>query len=384
MIADDLNNPKRAEQKRERDEVNDTWDTNQYNRVNDLQRSMRLAVQQRTNAGDHSGHVLETDGIWAVEHGEKPLRGPNGWLHVVLPAEFELERKFVMPPELAALMRQYLPEEEIIFEDPRTVEGETLDEVRMPLSVLEAERRRWAGTGNYAGQMQQRPQLVAGGMVQRSYFNFFRLAAGVRDEVDAVETGRPRPVHCHDGAAQVIHAAPLQPSKWDFDWITISIDPASKKTDKGSNYGILVVAGKGGRRYILDDRTQRGHLHEIFAVIKELILLWEPDSILIEPKAAGDSVMDALREAMGEGDLPMVTIDDDCDPGNADKEMRLDSVLSYFKNGMVYVLDGATWLEAFIEELTLFPNGTRDDRVDAVSQILGHVRSADGGGLPDW
>jgi predicted phage terminase large subunit-like protein len=376
LINDDPNNPKKSESKKERDEVNELWTTNQYNRVNDAARSLRIGVQQRTNDGDWTGFVLEQQLAWSPEN-------PHGWLHVIIPAELELDRKFRLPEPIRALVAEYMPNIEVLLEDPRTIEGETLDKERLPSDVLASYRKLWDGTGNYAGQMQQRPTMVAGGAVQRTWFNFCRLAAGVRDHVDEVETGRPRPAHCHDGDAQVVHAAPLTPDRWHFDWITISIDPALKKTDRGSNWGLLVVAGRGGRRYVLDDRTRRGALHEIIGVLKEMIRFWEPDTILIEAKAAGDSAMDTLREAMGDGDLPMVSIEM-VDTGSEDKEQRLTAVTPYLKNGMVYLLDGATWLEAFVEELAMFPNGKRDDRVDALSQVLSHSRPVDDGGLPGW
>lgn len=393
ICNDDPNNPKKAESRTERKEINDLWSTNQYNRVNDPVRSMRIIVQQRTNAADLTGFVIDQQGVWSPKN-------PNGWLHIVIPAEFDPSCKFVLPPELQALLREFLPEQEIVVEDPRTEENETLDVERMPRSFLDGERERWRGTGNYAGQMQQRPSAAEGAIVQRAWFNFFRLGGGVRkdhDDKDTIATsaGRVRPAHCHDGKAVVIRQAKHRPGYYDFDWITVSVDPASRKKDKEtdkeakkkSNYGILVVAGKGGRRYVLDDRSQRGHLHEIMAVLKVVVEEWEPDSILIEPKAAGPDVMSELNRAMGDGEIPMIAIEE-ADPGNQDKEMRLEACLSYFKNGMVHLLDGASWLQEFVDELAMFPNGLRNDRVDALSQVLNHARdntAGDGaGGLPDW
>lgn len=376
LLIDDPNNPKKAENKNERDEINQLWSTNQYNRVNDMQRSLRVGVQQRTNAADWTGNVLDLQGTWSPNN-------LDGWLHVVLPAEYEIDRSFVMPEPLRALLLEYLPESEILLKDPRTVEGESLDKTRLPTEVLAGERKRWAGTGNYQGQMQQRPSALTGAKVDRAWWGWARLAGGVRENVDDLETGRPRPAHCHNGDAVVVHSKHHSKGNWDLDWITISVDCASKKTEKGSNYGILVIAGKGGRRFVLDDRTQRGALHEIIAVLKELIYFWKPDSLLIEAKAAGPDVMDTLRESMGAGDLPMVSIEE-VEPGNQDKEMRLEAATPYIKNGFVYLLDGAPWLEAFVEELSMFPNGLRDDRVDALSQCLNHKRAADDTDWPDF
>jgi predicted phage terminase large subunit-like protein len=391
ILIDDPNNPKKAESKKERDEVNDLWDVNQFNRVNDMERSLRFGVQQRTNEADWTGHVVDQMGTWAdgteldekgnpyLDKDGKPIVNLDGWLHVVLPAEFDPKRKFSLPKALVALLKEHLPDFEIVTEDPRTEDGDPIDHERMSKTMLAAERRRWAGTGNYVGQMLQSPSGAEGTMVQRQWWGWFRLAGGVRPDIDEIDTGRPRPAFCRtieEQPATVIHAATHAPSRWDFDWIAISLDCASKKTEKGSNYGILVIAGRGGRRYVLDDRTQRGALHEIIAIVKELVLLWKPDKILVEEKAAGPDVMDTLREQMGAGDVPMVAIEG-IEPGNTDKELRLEAAIPYLANGMVYLLDGAPWLEEFVNELSKFPHGVRDDRVDALSQALNHIRAKD-------
>jgi predicted phage terminase large subunit-like protein len=409
ILIDDPNNPKKAENKNERDEVNNLWSTNQANRVNDGMRSLRIGVQQRTHAADWTGNVIELQGLWTPDCGDPKCKNKmsgggaccnrDGWLQVVIPAEFEPARKFTMPEPLIALLRELgLPEEYLVVEDPRTTPGQSIDSLRMPLEYLAGERKRWAGTTNYANQMQQSPVASEGNKVHRDWLNFCRLAGGVREDLDEIgvsgaaahsEGGRrPRPAGCHDGEAKVIHQKHYAPSSWDFDWITISIDCASKKTDKGSNYGILVIAGKGGQRFILEDATQRGALHEIIEVLvgsddnperpreSGLVQKWRVDSILIEPKAAGPDVMDTLLEQMSKGDIPMVSIWE-ADPGNTDKEMRLEAAVPYIKNGQLFLLDGAPWLEEFVKELTLFPNGLHDDRVDALSQCLNFRRAVD-------
>ncbi len=363
LIIDDPNNPLEAENRKTRDDVNALWDTNIFNRVNDLRRSLRIGVQQRTNAGDWTGHVIQQTGAWSPTN-------PDGWLWVVLPAEFELARRCVTP----------------WGSDPRTIEGESIQPSRLPASVLESERRRFRW--QYAGQMQQRPTLAEGGRVQRAYWGFCRLAAGVRPEVDELGNQRPRPARCSEGDALVIPKA-HHAAGWDLDWIVISVDPAAKKTERGSLYGMLVIAGKGGRRFVLDDRSQRGELPEIIAVLKKMIQVWAPDRVLIEAKAAGGPIMETLQECLASGDIrdaqnrPMMVVLEAIEPGSADKEVRLEACLPYLEMGMVYLLDGAPWLDDFVEELSLFPQGLHDDRVDALSQCLNCIRTADDS-LPDW
>lgn len=369
LLIDDPNNPKEAENKVERNKINELYNTNIANRVNDPRRSLRIGVQQRVNVDDWSGWVIKNQGLWAPDK-------PFGWLHVVLPAEYDPLRKYVMPD----CLRRYVKWPGAVLEDPRTVLGESIHKERFTPDYLQAEKSRWKHTTNYSGQMQQAPAAAEGQLVQTKWWGWFRFAKGVRE--DLLTGDHPRPAMCHEGPALTIHQKLYAPGQPDFDWITISVDPAAKKTEKGSQYGLLVIAGKGGRRFVLDDRTQRGAFHEIIDILKDMIRTWKPDTILIEPKAAGPDLMDTLREEMFDGTIPMVSIEE-ADPGNQDKEMRLQSCLSTIKNGAVYLLEGAPWLQDFIEELGMFPAGSNDDRVDALSQCLNNKRVVDDA-LPDW
>lgn len=356
IIIDDPNNPKEAESKTERDKVNDLWLTNIFNRVNDPLRSLRIGVQQRTHAGDWSGFVLETDKEWSKEN-------RLGWLHVVLPAEFEVARRCVTP----------------WGSDPRTTEGQAIHESRMPADWLAKERARMRE--KYAGQMQQRPVMMEGGRVKRSYFNFVRLDGGIRAGFDGIHVKRPRPTGCNESEAIFIGAATHKPGYWDFDWMVISMDCAAKKTERGSQWGMLVVAGKGERRFVLDDRTRRGDILEILETLKGLCSIWWPDKILIEDKAAGDDLKTMIQSEMSKGDFPMVTLEM-VPVGAPGKEERLDSCAPVFRNGFVHLLDGAEWLEEFVNELSLFPNGINDDRVDALTQVLNYTYEMFD--LPSW
>jgi predicted phage terminase large subunit-like protein len=364
LLVDDPNDPKEAETKRARDEVNELWETNIYNRVNDVLRSLRIGVQQRTHAHDWTGFVLKNQGAWSPSN-------PEGWLHVVLPAEFEAARRCVTP----------------WGKDPRKVEGESLDPVRWPVEWLIEERKRF-GSAKYAGQMQQRPALVEGGRVKRNWWSWFTLARGVNEWHDAMSLDRPRPAHTSNGTPRGVSGV-SRSDTWDFDWIVISVDPAAKKTERGSNYGILVVAGQDQRRFILDDRSQRGDILEILAVLKELVARWKPGRILIEAKAAGPDLITLFEEQLAAGEIvdsngrSVMVVVEPVEPGTADKEMRLDAVIPYIEQGAVHLMEGAPWVEEFIQELAEFPSGARDDRVDAISQVLNHIRVATET-LPDW
>ncbi len=367
LIGDDLNDPEESDKQLERDKVNSLWDTNQYNRVNDPLRSLRICVQQRVHADDHSGHVLRQQGLWSPEN-------RNGWLHVVLPAELEASRPiYALPDQLRAYVNE-LPNAEL--RDWRTRPGEPLHVARMPAEWLAGEKKRWAGTSNYAGQMQQRPTAEGGGKIKSAWFNWFRLAKGVRPGIDESESGRSRPDGCHKGDAVVIHAAHHRPGFWDFDQVVLSVDPAYKKTEKGSLWGLLAFGCKGARKYLLDDKSQRGEPDEAIAVLKQLVRTWLPDKILIEDKAGGAGMHRTLELEMAEGDVPMIELEL-VNPGTLDKDARVNAAIPSLANGMLYLLDGAPWLDDYVEEMSLYPNGMRNDRIDATTQAFNHIRIDD-------
>jgi predicted phage terminase large subunit-like protein len=135
----------------------------------------------------------------------------------------------------------------------------------------------------------------------------------------------------------------------------------------------------------LDDRTRRGDILEIIEVLRELLRLWHPDKLLIEKKAAGDNLRVMLQAEMAKGDMPPVQIEV-VDPGMQGKEQRLDPCRPALSAGMLHLLDGAGWLEAFVGELAAFPFGQNDDRVDCITQAMNHYAPTadESSGLPEW
>ncbi len=364
FIGDDLNDPQKTDNKTERDSVNTIWETNQYNRVNNLAKSQRICVQQRVHSMDHTGWVISRQGTWSPNNDE-------GWMHLVLPAEFELSRSGFALPECLARHVKNLPN--AVLKDWRTQEGELLHPAMLSAKTLAEFKKLWAGTSNYAGQMQQRPTKEGGGAFQRAYFGFFRLAGGVRDDIDGKFNGRPRPFGCHEGKAEVIGGTTHQPGRFGFEQIVLSIDPALKKTDIGSLWGMLAIGYIGAQRYILDDRSQRGGPEEAEKVIIDMIRYWKPDRLLIEEKAGGPALATNLKIAMSDNKVPMTTIEM-YNPGIPDKTARSNLCIPTFANGNVYLLDGAPWLEALVDEVSGYPNYTTDDRLDCIVQSILHGR----------
>jgi predicted phage terminase large subunit-like protein len=57
-------------------------------------------------------------------------------------------------------------------------------------------------------------------------------------------------------------------------------------------------------------------------------------------------------------------------PVKGDKAVRLRAQVPYIEAGNVHVLETASWLPGYLDEMAAFPNGSHADQVDATSQAL--------------
>jgi predicted phage terminase large subunit-like protein len=89
---------------------------------------------------------------------------------------------------------------------------------------------------------------------------------------------------------------------------------------------------------------------------------WNPDTLVVEAKAAGSPLIFELR-AMG------IPVQEYTPTKGNDKIARLNSVADIFASGMVWV-PNTSWAEELVEEVASFPSGEHDDMVDSMSQAL--------------
>lgn len=359
------------------------YDSAVGNRINDPRTAIRTCIMQRVNIADFSAHVLK-----------------QGWVHLRIPMEYE-SKPFCHCATCKATVNAYG------WKDWRTVDGEALLPERFTPEFLAAERLR-LGPHGYATQHQQRPSAEGGGRLRKDYWGFFRLSGHHAGD-------HPHPPGCSEApATRTVERvqAGWNRGKLDLDWMVISVDAANKKTDRGSNYGLLAIGGKDMRRFLFDDRTTRGEFTEILEILRDMIVTWRPDKLLVEAKAAGPSLMSSLEQEMADGQIRGHDRDDldnviTCGgrvtgaskdaPGtcmkcgditygvaivcaieglevDVDKERRVDAVLPQIAARVVYLLEGLNWDE-FVEECALFPQSPWNDRVDALSQVLEAYRT---------
>jgi predicted phage terminase large subunit-like protein len=89
---------------------------------------------------------------------------------------------------------------------------------------------------------------------------------------------------------------------------------------------------------------------------------WEPDSMIVEAKAAGSPLIFELR-AMG------IPVQEFTPSKGNDKIARLNAVADLFASGHVWV-PNTSWAEELVEEVASFPSGEHDDLVDSMTQAL--------------
>ena len=92
----------------------------------------------------------------------------------------------------------------------------------------------------------------------------------------------------------------------------------------------------------------------------------KPDSILIEKKASGQSLIQDLRMT----GLPIFEFQPD-----RDKIARAYAITSLFHNGRIYAPFKKDWAMDVIDEARTFPTGSHDDYMDTVSQALLWMRN---------
>jgi predicted phage terminase large subunit-like protein len=304
IIIDDPLKPEEALSKTQRNAVNEWYDHTLYSRLNDKQTGCIILIMQRLHEDDLVGHVLEQE----------------EWDHIRLPAIAEEEETHVIQS----------------LSKSRTVQrhiGAPLHPERESLATLE-HLRQTIGEYNFAGQYQQQPAPLGGGMIKREWFQTYN------------PQNRPQ----------------------SFDYIFQSWDTANKVTEL-SDHSACTTWGKTGQHlYLLHVYRKKMDYPTLKRAVAEQALLWRARAIVIEDKASGTQL---IQDLSSEG---VYNIQRYQPAPNQDKIMRMFASCNLIENGFVYLPEKADWLTEYLTELTNFPNGKYDDQVDSTSQALDWVK----------
>jgi predicted phage terminase large subunit-like protein len=263
---------------------------------------------QRLNEDDLVGHVL----------GQEP------WEVVCFPAIAEAEE---------------VHEIETIW-GPRCFtrrQGEALHPARESLATLD-HIRRTIGEYNFAGQYQQSPAPLGGGLVKEAWFKRYG------------EKERPE----------------------SFERIVQSWDTANKATEL-SDFSVCTTWGVRGKNlYLLGLLRRRLEYPALKRAVREQQNLFNATEVLIEDKASGTQL---IQELIADGCYGVARYQP-----MMDKIMRLHAQTAMIENGFVHIPECAPWLAEYLHEMTVFPNGKHDDQVDSTAQFLDWLKIS----MPCW
>jgi len=298
IIIDDPLKPEEALSDTQRKAVNDWFDHTLYSRLNDKRTGRIILIMQRLHEDDLVGHVL----------------GMEPWTVIRFPSIAEEDETHVTETPYGT--RRF-----------KRRAGEALHPDREPLEVLN-HLREAQGEYHFAGQYQQAPAPLGGGLVKAEWFKTYTAA-------DAPEK---------------------------FEMIFQSWDTANKPTEL-SDYSVCTTWGvKEKHVYLLHVLRKRLGYPELKRAVREQAEAFGPQTILIEDKASGTQL---IQELVSEGMHAIKRYEP-----TMDKVMRMHSVTSTMENGFVHLPDKAPWLGEYLHELASFPNGKYDDQADSSSQAL--------------
>lgn len=274
----------------------------------------RILIMQRLHCDDLSQEMID-----------------NGAVHVCIPANFDPARRTVTK----------------YGKDPRTKQGELMDPVRLPQSLIDY-LRRTLGPLNAAAQLDQSPVPEGGAVFKYTWLQFWST---VRQGMYSVTPGAPE---------SLIVGKPESVDQTADSW------DCAFKDEEASDF----VCGQTWKRvgahfYLFDQEYDRWDFPATVDAVGRLAIRSKATAKLIEDKANGPAVVSTLRRK-----IPGII---DVDPQGG-KFSRASASAGLWEAKNVFLPDpsmpGYEWVRDFIVELLSFPRAKNDDRVDAMSQAL--------------
>lgn len=340
-ILDDPHNIEEAESDTIRESVVTWVRTTWSERESDAKSGGDVVVMQRLHQRDVSGFLLEEVG---------------GYTHVMIPMRYEPKRKFVTTI--------WQRDTGTAWVDPRTTEGQLLCPSRWDAEDVSLKEKR-LGSYGAAGQLQQRPSPEHGGILKRHWFKYWQMPG---------QNLPPVSVKFPDGTYHDIQPVDLP---YAFDKVVQSWDMTFKGTVGtdfvvGQQYGL-----KKADSFLADQVRDHMDFPQTVQAVRAFNVKHKKygGKKLIEDKANGPAIIATLQREIP-GIVPH--------PGNDDKIARAHAHAYVVEGGNFFVPHPAIapWVEAFIEECIVYPNGTYDDQVVGWSQAMDDLYELEDKGMP--
>ena len=277
------------------------WRETMSTRKNNPKTSSRVAIGQRVNDLDLSAIYME-------------MTNP---VHLCLPAEYEGSKTVTS----------------IGWSDPRTEIGELLWPKRFTKEILN-ELKENLGSYGTAAQLQQSPVPRGGGIIKENWLKRFVLARDIHSRLILTK----------------------------FKFICQSWDTAFKEGEE-NDYSVCLTLGVAPDGFYAINRWKgRVDFPELEKISIELANIYNPNQILVEDKASGQSLIQVFRKRTR---LPIKAIKVD-----RDKIARMYAISPLIEAGRFFLPDSESWVPDFIDNITKFPGARHDDDVDALTQGL--------------
>lgn len=326
LILDDPLDTKKAFSDVEAQSVNDTYDQAISTRLNDYEKDGIVLIMQRMRTNDLTGHLL----------GKKS----QNWTHVRIAMEYDGAPGY--DPEKDLGFTHYNGAD---IRDPRTKLGVLMFPERFSRDSVESLKED-LGEYGVAGQLQQRPQPLGGGIIKQKYWRIWP------DDVPI-----PRREH-----------------------IFLSWDTAYSDRDQKNNaYSACIVFGifwhEQEQRHammVLGRWYEQASYPVLRKKAQDFTLKYSPDAHLIEKKASGQSLVQDLRRAgAGKRRVRIRAYTPD-----RDKVARAYTATATMSAGQVFI-PNRVWANELINMVAEFPNGPplSADLTDCLSQGVLYLKS---------
>ncbi|MFO1242427.1 MAG: phage terminase large subunit [Rickettsiales bacterium] len=151
-----------------------------------------------------------------------------------------------------------------------------------------------------------------------------------------------------------------------FTRVVQSWDTAIKAEAKNDASVCITFGEYEHNHYIIDVLSLRAEYPELKRTVIEQAARWDVNSVLIEDKASGQSLLQDLKR---ETNLPLVARNP-----KSDKLTRFAAITAMIEAGRLHLPKQAPWLTDFETELLSFPHVPHDDQVDSLTQYFNWLR----------
>lgn len=228
-------------------------------------------------------------------------------------------------------------------------EGEALDPDRWPASYLEPISRDPVQKRKWRAQYQQAPTSDSGDVFSKDWWLYYD---------------------------------PERLERLGLKAKFIYVDPAFGGNARNDETAAVVLGTLGGKLYWMDLFHERVPYHELKKKLGHFYARWHVP-LVIEDNGWSQILVNELRSPTpgDDGELAFPVIPYRLPGGNRSKTERAvavktataESVTAMVQGGMVFLPQGASWLDYALDQLTAFPSGEHDDVVDALVMGLTHM-----------